>query len=131
MPTDDDDPGAVLRDQVSELEAAADELAALVRAMTDVRVAMLVDVVGAGGFGAYELAKAEAARLLTWSGLTEAILDADEPEATPEGPLRVGVLVGVTPLEPAAAVEGACGALPDRRWSTDDLAHPGSGRGSP
>lgn len=85
--------------------------------MTDIRVGMLVDTVGMGELSAYELAKAEAARLLSWAGLTEVILNANEPDPVPSGAVQVGVLVGVTTLEPATAVRSACVALADRRWS--------------
>jgi len=115
---DADDSLAATRAQLSDLELAADELAALVRSMTDIRVAMLVETVGMGEISAYETAKAEAVRLLSWTGLTEAILDANEPETGPGGAVQVGVLVGVTTLEPATAVRSACAALADRRWST-------------
>jgi hypothetical protein len=105
------------RAQLSDLELTADQLRALLKSMTDIRVAMLVDMVGMGELSAYELAKAEAARLLSWAGLTEVIFDANEPETAPSGIVQVGVLVGVTTLEPAAAVRSACVALADRRWS--------------
>lgn len=117
MPGDADDVLAVARDQLSELDLAADQLAAMLRSMADVRVAMLVDMVGMGELSAYETAKAEAARLLSWTGLTEVIFDANEPETGPGGAVAVGVLVGATALEPAAAVRSACAALTDRRWS--------------
>ena len=114
MSDPDDDALEHLR---AELEEAADGLTAWLRSLTDIRVAVLVDVVGAGELGAYELAKAEAARLLAWPGLVRAILDANEPETLPGGVVRVGVLVGVTTLDPAAAVRGACATFADRQWT--------------
>lgn len=99
------------------MDLAADQVTALVKSMTDIRVAMLVDAVGMAELSAYELAKAEAARLLSWAGLTEVIFEANEPEAVANGIVQVGVLVGVTTLEPAAAVRSACAALADRQWS--------------
>lgn len=117
MSDDADDVLAVARAQLSELDLAADQLAAMVKSMTDVRVAVMVEFVGMGELSAYETAKAEAARLLSWTGLTEVIFDANEPETGPGGAVQVGVLVGVTTLEPAAAVRSACAALADRRWS--------------
>lgn len=105
------------RAALSELGLAADELAAMVESMTDIRVAMLVDVVGTGELSAYETAKTEAARLLSWDGLTKVIYEANEPERAPSGALSVGVLVGVTALGPAAAVRSACAALTGRSWS--------------
>jgi hypothetical protein len=60
---------------------------------------------------------ADAARLLSWTGLTEVIFDANEPEKPAEGVVEVGVLVGTTLLEPAAAVRSACTELADRQWS--------------
>lgn len=117
MSCDADDVLRAAREQLSELDLAADELAATLKSMTDVRVAMLVDTLGMGELSAYETAKAEAARLLSWTGLTEVIFDANEPETGPTGAVHVGVLVGVTTLEPASAVRSACAALVDRQWS--------------
>ena len=117
MPDPDDDLLRTALDQAAELEHDAEQLAALLRSMTDIRVGMTVDTVGMGELSAYELAKAEAARLLSWSGLVEARLEANEPETTPHGAIQVGVLVGVTTLEPEAAVRSVCAALDDRRWS--------------
>lgn len=117
MPGPDDDLLRTTLEQAAELDRDADELAALLRSMTDIRIGMTVDTVGTGELSAYELAKAEAARLLSWSGLHEVRLDANEPETTPSGAIQVGVLVGVTTLEPDAAVRSACAALADRRWS--------------
>lgn len=105
------------REQLSEPGLAADELAMMLKSMTDVRVAMMVETVGMGELTAYETAKAEAARLLSWPELTEMIFDANEPETGPGGAVQVGVLVGVTTLQPADAVRSACAALADRRWS--------------
>ena len=102
---------------VAALELAADQLAAMLRSVTDIRVAMLVDTIGMGELSAYETAKAEAARLLSWAGLSEVIFDANEPETGPTGSVQVGVLVGVTTLEPAAAVRSACATLAGRQWS--------------
>jgi hypothetical protein len=121
MPADADgqdvDADAAARAQLSELGLAADQLARMLLSVTDVRVAMLVETRGLGELSAYETAKAEAARLLSWAGLVEVILDANEPETGPAGSVRVGVLVGVITLELAAAVRSACAALADRRWS--------------
>jgi hypothetical protein len=44
------------------------------------------------------------------------MLEATEPEAVEGGALRVGVLVGVTELEPIDAGRGACAALTHLRW---------------
>jgi hypothetical protein len=110
----DDD---LLRDTAADLERAADELTRWVASMTEVRVALLVFVVGHGPLTAYELARAEAARLAGWDGLARVVLDADEPEPVADGALRVGVLVGPTALDPDAAVRGACAVLDDRGWS--------------
>ncbi len=114
MPDPDDDLRQTALDQASALHRDADDLAALLRSMTDIRIGMTVDTVGMGELSAYELAEAEAARLLSWAGLVEVRLDANEPETAPSGAIRVGVLVGVTTLEPDAAVRSACAALADR-----------------
>lgn len=116
MPDPADELLAAAREQAAELELAADQLASLLRSMTDVRVGVLIRAVGMGELSAYELAKAEAARLLSWSGLAELIFDANEPE-TSGGAVEVGVLVGVTTLDPAEAVRSACAELTGRRWS--------------
>ncbi len=68
MPDPDDDLLRTALEQASELDRDADELAALLRSMTDIRVGMTVDTVGTGELSAYELAKAEAAKLLSWPG---------------------------------------------------------------
>lgn len=112
-----DDLLSTARARLSELGLSGDQLTAALTSMTDVRVAMFVDAIGVNELNAYELAKAEAARLLSWAGLTETIFDAHEPETVPSGAIQVGVMVGVTTLEPAAAVRSACAALADRRWS--------------
>jgi hypothetical protein len=117
VPDPDDDLRQTALDQASALHRDADDLAALLRSMTDIRIGMTVDTVGMGELSAYELAEAEAARLLSWAGLVEVRLDANEPETAPSGAIQVGVLVGVTTLEPDAAVRSACAALADRRWS--------------
>lgn len=117
MPDAADDVLRAARARLSELDLDADQLSALLGSMTDVRVAMQVDVVGMGELSAYELAKAEAANLLSWAGLSEAIFEANEPETGRSGAIGVGVLVGVTTLNPDAAVRSACAALPGRRWS--------------
>lgn len=117
MPDPSDDPLVDTHEQVAELNAAADGLAALLRSMTDLRIALIVDTVGMGELSTYELAKAEATRLLSWEGLVEVRLEANEPEAVPGGAIRVGVLVGVSTLAPDDAVRSACAALADRRWS--------------
>ena len=100
----------------SELDVAADQLTAWLRSMTDVRVGMHVVTAGMGELAAYETAKAQAARLVSWADLTELRLDANEPEPGPDGLVQVGVLVGVTALDPASAVRSACAELDDRVW---------------
>lgn|GEM_PF-3584930 len=117
VPGATDDRLSAVRAWLSELGLSADQLTAVLRSMTDVRVAVLVDSTGMNELSAYELAGSEAARLLSWDGLTEVIFDANEPETVPSGAVQVGVLVGVTTLEPATAVRSACAALADRLWS--------------
>ncbi|MGH8573938.1 MAG: hypothetical protein ACREX8_15395 [Gammaproteobacteria bacterium] len=102
---------------LSTLDLDADQLAALRKSMTDITVAISVDVVGMDSLHAYEFAKAEAGRLWTWSQLSEAIFEASEPEAIDDGVIRVGVLVGVTALDPVEAVRSACAEFQDRTWS--------------
>lgn len=111
-------PGA---DPPSEFDLDAEQFAAWLRSTTDIRVGMHVVCVGLGALGAYETAKAQAARLVSWAGLTELRLDANEPETGPDGAVEVGVLVGVTALAPADAVRSACAELADRAW---DGPHP-------
>lgn len=102
---------------LSRLELDADQLASLRRSMTDIRVALMVDVVGMGELSAYEFAKAEAGALWGWPGLVGALFEANEPEQVGGGAIRVGVLIGVTELSPADAVRSACAMFPERRWS--------------
>ena len=118
MPESADEILRAARARLSELDLDADQLASLLRSMTDIRVAVLVDTVGMSDLSAYELAQAEAARLVSWPGLAEPILDANEPETVASGAVQVGVLVGVTDLEPAAAVRSACAWLTDRQWTS-------------
>lgn len=102
---------------LSRLELDADQLASLRKSMTDIRVALMVDVVGMGELSAYEFAKAEAGALWGWPDLVEALFEANEPEDIAGGAIQVGVLVGVTELSPADAVRSACAMFPERRWS--------------
>ncbi len=105
------------REWLSRLDIDEAERASLWKSMTDMRVAIMVDVVGMSALSAFEFGKAEAERLWTWGGLAEALFEAAEPEEIEGGVLQVGVLVGSTDLDPADAVRSACAVLADRTWS--------------
>ncbi len=117
MPEEADDYARAGREWLSQLDMDADQLASLRKSMTDVRVGVIVDVVGMSALTAYEFAKAEAERLWAWTELAEARFEANEPEEVEGGAIRVGVLVGVTDLNPADAVRSACAVFADRTWS--------------
>lgn len=117
MPEKSDDYIRAGQEWLSRLDIDADQLVSLRKSMTDVRVAVIVDVVGMGEISAYGFAKAEAGRLWAWTELAEAHFEAGEPEQVEEGVIRVGVLVGVTELNPADAVRSACAVFADRKWS--------------
>jgi hypothetical protein len=117
MPDQTGDYASVGQEWLSTLDADEDQLTSLRKSMTDVRVAMMLDVVGMGALSAYEFAKAEAWLLWTWTGLTEERFEAIEPEQVEGGVMRIGVLIGVTALDPAEAVRSACAVLANRTWS--------------
>jgi hypothetical protein len=120
MPEKVDDYIRAGQEWLSRLDIDADQLALLRKSMTDVRVGVIVDVVGMGEISAYGFAKAEAGRLWAWTELADARFEAGEPEQVEEGVIRVGVLVGVTELNPADAVRSACAVFADRKWSEPD-----------
>ncbi len=122
MPDPDDDLLRTTLEQAAELDRDADQLADAA-AVHDrhPRIGMSVDTVGTCELSAYELAKAEAARLLSWSGLHEARLDANEPETTPSGAIQVGGLVGVTMRA------AACGSRTDAGLAGRERGRPVAG----
>ncbi|PZS26941.1 MAG: hypothetical protein DLM58_19675 [Pseudonocardiales bacterium] len=117
MPGRADDCVRAAHEHLLGLGLDAEQLAALRKSMTDIRVAIQVDVLAMSALTAYEFAKAEAYRLWAWAELAEALFDANEPEEIEGGALRAGVLVGVTELAPAEAVRSACAVFADRQWS--------------
>lgn len=98
-------------------EADLRELASLVEDLNATKVVLIVDMMGEDGVGARDVAKRIAALAGRDVVVADAEIEAREPEGTPEGTIRVGVVLGSTRWEPEQAVRRAVASLGGDGWS--------------